>query len=183
MMEINQLKAKSIRSVLTTALLIFFANLNVWSQKPLNDLVENVSFKFDSKSRTTGSSWKDVQLPTNAVYGRFIISKANLGEYSKVIFTSFKDGQQQVLTGKQLREWGNSSAYFNGNQLSVQVIQDARDKGHIFLEMEQMIVGYPIRGIKSQCGNIDNRTPSNDAAIGRIVPVGCTGWLCMSRGH
>ncbi|WP_299458482.1 GEVED domain-containing protein [uncultured Microscilla sp.] len=187
-MKVNQFWAKSISSVLSTILLVLFANLQAWSQTPLNDLVEKVNFKFDSKSRTMGNSWKDVQLPTNAIYGRFIISKANLGKYSKVIFTSYKDGQQQVLTGGQLREWGNSSAYFNGNQLSVQVIQDSRDKGHVFLEMEQMIVGYPTRGIKSQCGSTDDRIPSNDAAVGRIVPVGCTGWLItngkmVTAGH
>jgi V8-like Glu-specific endopeptidase len=187
-MKINQFWTKSINAILTTVLLVLFANLQVWAQTPLNDLVENVNFKFDSKSRTTGNTWKDIELPSNAIYGRFIISKANLGEHSKVIFTSFKDGQQQVLTGGQLREWGNSSAYFNGNKLSVQVIQDPRDKGHIFLEMDQMIVGYPVPGVKSQCGSTDNRVPSNDAAIGRIVPVGCTGWLItngkmVTAGH
>jgi len=41
---------------------------------------------------------------------------------------------------------------------------------------------------ESQCGPTDDRTASNNALVGRIVPVGCTGWLMdgdrvITAGH
>ena len=41
---------------------------------------------------------------------------------------------------------------------------------------------------ESQCGASDNRIESNDPAIGRVMPVGCTGWIIsngafLTAGH
>ena len=152
------------------------------AQAPLNESVEKVGYQYNNRRGVTPLQ-QTIELPTEAIYGRFVVSSVNLGTYSKVVFTSLQDGETQVLNAKQLAQWGNTSAYFNGNKLRIEVIKDSRDGENIFVEIDEMIVGYPVNDAnkRTQCGNTDNRALSNDDAVGRIVPIGCTGWL-ISNG-
>lgn len=171
-----------------TALAIFSVSM-VMAQSPLNESLVNVNFSYNHQIGVSTNVIEKVELPDDASYGRFVVSSSNLGKYSKVIFTSLKDGETQELDAQQLKKWGNASAYFNGNEFTIQVIKDSRDQGKVFVNIDQVIAGFaPDQSNQSQCGSTDNRTLFTDDAIGRIVPIGCTGWLItngkmVTAGH
>ncbi|MGB0524978.1 MAG: T9SS type A sorting domain-containing protein [Flammeovirgaceae bacterium] len=183
----KKLYAILLKSVLTALAILTVST--VMAQAPLNESLVNVNFRYNYQAGITSNMTEKIELPKDASYGRFIVASSSLGKYSRVIFTSLKDGETQELTAKQLAEWGNASAYFNGNEFTIQVIKDSRDEGKIFVNIDQVIAGFaPNQANQSQCGSTDNRTPFIDDAIGRIVPIGCTGWLItngkmVTAGH
>lgn len=130
---------------------------------------------------------------------RVHFGEVNLGSKSQIVVTSLEDGAQQALDAISLQEWGNSSAYFNGDAVSVELNVAAEDEG-VFYEIDEVMVGewatgQPSDGMSSPniapdsvCGATDDRTASSNPAVGRIVPVGCTGWIVsngalLTAGH
>jgi subtilisin-like proprotein convertase family protein len=119
-----------------------------------------------------------------------------------LIITSLEDGAVQYLNAESLRQWGGSSAYFNGSIVRVElwspagiapsrvriagVYSDAPD--------DNAFVGGGVGafgpvGPLDLCGN-DDRTPTLDNRMGRLVPAGCTAWMFndtnrmfLSAGH
>jgi V8-like Glu-specific endopeptidase len=131
----------------------------------------------------------------DAPWVRLSFPNANLGENSYLTITSLHDGATQTLDAETLREWYNTSAYFNGNAVEVKLYLDPNDQG-VFFEAGEITVGKwagadrtlskggPGGGvIESQCGTTDDRVPSNHPASGRIVSVGCTGWIGSNGKH
>ena len=110
-----------------------------------------------------------------------------LGKNSFVEITSLADGATQRLDAKQLAQWGNRSAYFNGDAVEVHLFVGARDEG-ISIDVPEVVVGEWGRPVdKSICG-VDDRVASNESRTGRIDPIGCTGWITqsgqlLSAGH
>ncbi len=122
-----------------------------------------------------------------ATWLRLFFDQVMLGDRSSIKITSTKDGATQTLTGAQLKKWNNSSAYFNGSEVIV-TLQIATGEEGIGFTIKEIGVGEPEVGEKSQCGSVDNRVDAADDAIGRIVPIGCTGWLItngrlVTAGH
>jgi hypothetical protein len=119
---------------------------------------------------------------------RLMFSDSDLGNESYLIITSLKDGVRQRLDANSLMEWQNSSAYFNGNAVRIDLYVAPGDAG-VFIQMQEIVVGEWVQGfIESQCGPTDDRLPSNDPAAGRIVNIGCTGWIItngknITAGH
>jgi V8-like Glu-specific endopeptidase len=118
---------------------------------------------------------------------RIYFSEVKLKGASYVLLTSLEDGASQRLNASTLAHWENTSAYFNGNKVSVKLVRSKDDASASF-KITQVEVGDIPVSTKSQCGPQDNRVPSNDAAVGRIVPVGCTGWIItngkiVTAGH
>lgn len=111
----------------------------------------------------------------------------NLGENSTITITSTLDGASQTLNAHTLKQWNNASAYFNGSEIKVALTVAAGEKG-IGLSIAEIGVGDPDPNTKSQCGSADDRIDSTNDAIGRIVPIGCTGWIItngrlVTAGH
>jgi len=113
----------------------------------------------------------------------------NLGSNSYLVITSVLDGAQQILTDSSLPQWGNRSAYFNGDTVEL-ALHVATDETDIFYNVEEVTVGEWETGdtIESICGTADNRVSSTDPREGRIVPIGCTGWIVsngafLTAGH
>ncbi len=137
---------------------------------------------------------------TDAPWLRLSFPNVNLGENSFITITSLHDGATQTLNATTLQEWYNTSAYFNGNAVEVKLYVDPSDKG-VFFEAGEITVGKwvgtdrtlakggPGGGvIESQCGTTDDRVASSHPASGRIVSVGCTGWIAsngkyLTAGH
>ena len=161
-----------------------------YGQDPLKSHTESYSWNSEevgivSQSNETSHT---VRIP-EATWLRLYFDNVKLGEGSEVTITSLEDGAQQTLNSKTIAEWGNSSAYFNGNAVKVTITKPAA-KIEAALGIYELEVGdpEPSVGTFSQCGSADNRVPSNDRAIGRIVPVGCTGWIIrngkmVTAGH
>ena len=121
---------------------------------------------------------------TGAPWLRLFFDKANLGAKSYLIIKSVQDGASQRLDATSLQQWYNTSAYFNGEAVEVQLHVDAGDRG-VYVKTKELMVGEWVGSAppESQCGPIDDRVPSNHPASGRILSVGCTGWIvnCTSN--
>lgn len=121
---------------------------------------------------------------------RLFFDEYNLGTKSYITVTSLDDGATQQLKSNTLAQWYGTSAYFNGDAVEVKLYAAPGD-ADIFLSLNQIMIGKTAQGnrsLDSQCGFSDDRTPSDHPASGRIVSVGCTGWLTntnklVTAGH
>ena len=104
------------------------------------------------------------------------------GTGAELRITSMLDGGLQVMNAIEVERWDRSTAYFNGDALVVEVW--ARPgTGTSRLQLEAMDMGTPpLLGTASICGPADDRLPSMDPRSGRLLPVGCTGWLIQDCG-
>lgn len=121
-----------------------------------------------------------VRVP-GAPWLRLLFGEVNLGAGSFITLTSLQDGAMQRLTTLSLRQWYNTSAYFNGDAIEVQLYVAPNDRG-IFLSLRGIMVG-DVATPESQCGPTDDRVPSNHPAVGRLIPIGCTGWIVSNGVH
>ncbi len=111
-----------------------------------------------------------------------------LGTGSILKITSLKDGYYQTLDAVSAAQWQDSSAYFNGDLLLVEVIAQPGTGGNRVV-LDSADVGLVPVG-DTICGSTDDRVLSNDPRAARALPVGCTGWIiddacgCMiTAGH
>ena len=120
---------------------------------------------------------------SGAPWLRLYFGQARLSARSYITITSQKDGATQRLDATTLAQWYNTSAYFNGDAIEVKLYVAPNDNG-TSLQIKEVAVGEWVGGEplpESQCGPTDDRVPSNHPASGRIVTVGCTGWI-VSNG-
>lgn len=106
--------------------------------------------------------------------------------------TSTLDGAVQTLNAEQLGWWSNSSAYFNGPEVVVEVVSRG-GRGAERLRIRAVTAGLtpaPSYSGRSICGPTDDRVLSNELPNARVLPSGCTGWLFddanrtfLSAGH
>ena len=112
----------------------------------------------------------------------------NLGENSYMIITSLLDGGMQKLDARSIVKWHNASALFNGTQVEVKLYA-APNETNIGLNVAEYVIGDVMAGQpESQCGATDDRVATSEKAIGRLMPLGCTGWLIpngnyLTAGH
>ena len=111
-----------------------------------------------------------------------------LGDASILRITSYEDGAVQTMNAVHVQQWANNSAYFNGNAVQVEVIASP-GTGPNRVVVEGLDVGIPAGTQETICLT-DDRVPSNDQRVARLMPVGCTAWVvndcgkCMvSAGH
>jgi V8-like Glu-specific endopeptidase len=126
-----------------------------------------------------------VKVP-GAPWLRLSFSGVSLGKSSYLTVTSLHDGAQQRLDARALAQWRNSSAYFNGDAVRIDLHLAPNESG-VFARMSEVVVGE-IGSPESQCGPTDDRTPSTDPRTGRVLSIGCTAWLIedgrfVSAGH
>ncbi len=137
-----------------------------------------------------------VQAPPGTPWMRVHFGDYNLGANSYLHITSLMDGATQRLDQAALRRWRSASAYFNGDRLRLELYVAPGDRD-VFYRIDQITVGEyrsdaqpetQAGGPESQCGSTDDRVPSDDPAVGRLMPVGCTGWIVsngaiLTAGH
>lgn len=150
--------------------------------------------KYDMTLKSDGSSNKsnsEVITETisekGATWLRLFFKDVNLGAKSTVTITSALDGATQTLTAETIKDWKNTTAYFNGDKVIIKLTIAPGEKS-IGLNIAEVGVGEEDPNVKSQCGSADDRVDSADNAIGRIVPIGCTGWIItngklVTAGH
>lgn len=115
----------------------------------------------------------------------------HLGQNSYLVLTAHEDGAQQRFDAQSLARWQGASAFFNGAAIDIKLYVAPGDQD-VFFELREVMVGETVEAAgpppESICDPVDNRVPSTDPAVGRIVPVGCTGWLVsngafLTAGH
>jgi len=102
---------------------------------------------------------------------------------SFIRISSALDGEIQELDRHALATWNESSAYFNGELVVVQLVAapGTLDNRLMIDRIDTQIVPDPIdqgieRGGSGQCGICggDDRVPSDEEWTGRLLPAGCT---------
>ena len=139
----------------------------------------------ESNAATQIASSTVVKVP-GSPWLRLSFSGVALGRASYLTITSLADGARQRLDARALSQWKNSSAYFNGDAVKVDLHVASGDKD-VFARMTEVMVGA-IGSPESQCGRTDDRVASTDGRAGRLLTIGCTAWLIsdgrfVSAGH
>jgi len=151
----------------------------VWKSASHNGQKGNEAKKFLAER-------KSVDIP-GALWLRLYFGDAKLGANSNITIISLKDGARQDLNTVTLAQWQNTSAYFNGDAVEVQIHAGPNDE-NTFLHLKELEVGEVPAAPESQCGPVDDRAPSNHPASGRLLNIGCTGWIIangkqVTAGH
>lgn len=124
-----------------------------------------------------GAQWLRLHFAEVTLSGSTLV-----GDASVVRITSYLDGATQELDPQHAREWRNTSAYFNGDTLQVEILASPYT-GANRVVLARVEAGEPADPTKSQCGPTDDRVLSNDPRSCRAMPVGCTAWLINDCNH
>jgi hypothetical protein len=135
-----------------------------------------------------------VQVP-EAAWIRLYFSELELERGSVIRISSLLDGETQMLDAAAARVWNNSSAYFNGDRVLVELVAGAGTLNNR-VAVEQVAAEFAGQthdpeGVGGQCGicGTDGRVVTNENWAGRLMPVGCTASVyntcsCLvSAGH
>ena len=132
----------------------------------------------------------DVIAIQDAAWLRIYFAEVHLEADSFVRITSLLDQEVQELDADGLAMWDNSSAYFNGNVLLVELVAGPRTKGNRIV-IDQVAMETTAALPAGGCGicGFDNRVPSDEDWSARLFPAGCTSsvWntesCIVSAGH
>ncbi len=113
--------------------------------------------------------------------GTVLAGDMSLGNASYLRISSLKDGAEQILDSVSLREWGSSSAYFNGDKVLVQLYAGPAARSRV--KVPNATVSAASGGVATICGTTDDRVASTDPREGRLMPVGCTAWLFDNKPY
>lgn len=182
------LKLKITAAICAVFMLIPFINYAQTQSLARHESPYNLTLKSDGVVGKNNSQVVTEEVSeTGATWLRLFFKDVNLGNHSTITITSKLDGATQTLTAQTIKDWNNSSAYFNGDAVTITLSVASNDKS-VGINISALSVGELDPTVKSQCGSNDDRVDANDAAIGRIVPIGCTGWIItngklVTAGH
>ena len=104
------------------------------------------------------------------------------GTASYLRMTSAFDGAVQHLRPTTLAQWQNTSAYFNGEAIYLELVAFP-GTGANRLVMSEVTAGDPNADPgRTICGS-DDRVLSYSDRDGRLLPVGCTAWIIDDPNH
>ncbi len=134
--------------------------------------------------------WSDVLQVEGAEWLRLNFSEIHLPEEpvthngSILRIVSLLDGATQTLNAESARQWGNTSAYFNGDTVSIELIAIPNGmENHVTINSVTVGDSYDQEGTESICDKHDDRDISDDIAVGRGLPAGCTAWIFNDANH
>ncbi|MCE7973654.1 MAG: hypothetical protein DYG92_04905 [Leptolyngbya sp. PLA1] len=127
--------------------------------------------------RVPGARWLRLQFGATSLPGD------PAGRGAVIRLTSAADGAVQELTSESLAWWNSTSAYFNGDTITVELLSRG-EPGVVALEVTGAWAGGPASTYDSRslCG-VDNRSPSAQPFAARYMPTGCTTWLFEDANH
>ena len=96
--------------------------------------------------------------------------------------SSMRDGAVQTQHLRHVGEWANTSAYFNGGSVLVELLAQPGTGDNRFV-LKSVIAGPEERlEPDSICGTVDDRVLSSDNRVGR-VGFSCSAWLINDCNH
>lgn len=97
------------------------------------------------------------------------------GDGARLRLTSLYDGAVQELNAIHVQQWQRTSAYFNGDSVLIEIL------AHPGTGTSRVVLSHAVASVsglpESICFNTDDRILSSDPRAGRLLPVGCTGWI------
>ncbi len=123
---------------------------------------------FSTPVHCPGASWVRVKFGPSTLAGDAAAAGATIR------ITGQEDGAVQFLTAESLKRWGFTSAYFNGDRVTVDLI-GFPGSGPSRVRIEGAEAGVAGAGAGTLCG--DPGEPSGDSAVGRVLPEGRTAFL------
>ncbi|MCB9906504.1 MAG: hypothetical protein H6830_02210 [Planctomycetes bacterium] len=126
--------------------------------------------------RVPGAAWLRLYFGPESHLGGDLFQ----GSGAYLVLTSHADGSTQILNARHLEQWQSSSAYFNGDAVQVDLVAAPGTGLHRVL-VQRIDMAWGV--FQSQCGATDDRVLSNDPRQGRLLPIGCTGWLINDCGR
>jgi hypothetical protein len=124
---------------------------------------------------------------TDAGWIRLYFGDVKLGPGSFLRLQSELDGEVQELDAEALERWSRSSAYFNGEAVTVQVVAAPGTTNRLIVERVASAPGVPTESC-GICGS-DDRVSSGELWSARLLPAGCTASIfddqscAVSAGH
>ncbi len=104
-------------------------------------------------------------------------------ESSVIRITSMLDSAVQHLNSTTCEQWQNSTAYFNGDELLVELIALPGAQGNRVV-ISNATAGLPGIGPNDTiCGPTDDRILSYSQRDGRVMPIGCSGFIIDDAHH
>ncbi|MBM4061765.1 MAG: hypothetical protein FJ265_11825 [Planctomycetes bacterium] len=143
------------------------------------ELVNVRSGIHQNPSPVDGVVWREfVNLPKGTPWLRLFFGRIWLGKGSYLRIVSLLDGSEQTLHMEHVEQWQHSSAYFNGDTVLLEIVAGPNTQKN-YVEIDKVMAGDLVQGPGPDwiCGGTDDRVPSSHAAVGRIDPIGCTGWI------
>ncbi|MHC4091053.1 MAG: trypsin-like serine protease [Planctomycetota bacterium] len=115
----------------------------------------------------------------DAIWLRLYFENVELDDGSFIRMTSALDGEVQELDAAGIAMWKNSSAYFNGDTVYLELIAGPETTDNrVVLDRVAVELADGSRACGANgCGYCsgDDRVPSAEFWTGRLMPVGCTG--------
>jgi hypothetical protein len=140
--------------------MVCFASFPLLAQKKVS-----YSFRYQTDSTRQGKLQEVTQVNyPNTTSIRLYFEGAQLGEESYLLLEG-RDGAQQKLDAEALKNWRNSSAYFNGGQVKVSVYQAPGDS--VTFKVKELMVNEGVKGGEAQARKI-TAPPASTASIGEF---------------
>jgi V8-like Glu-specific endopeptidase len=124
-----------------------------------------------------GADWMRLKFDTVKLAG-----EVGTGRESYLVITSTRDGAFQYLNAEHVRQWQHTSAYFNGDTVTIELVA-CPNTGWNELSLSKVAVGTPGAHTRTICGPTDDRVPSGEPRAGRMAPAGCTAWIIDDCSH
>lgn len=122
-----------------------------------------------------------------ALWLRLQFDRTQLPAGATLRLTSLRDGARQHLNATTLAQWQNTSAYFNGPAVRVELLASGAGPAGEF-GIVRVLAGKRQEMPESQCGPTDDRVASSKADRARLLDIGCTANLMrtgcfITAGH
>ena len=169
---------------------------NAQTVPPGNTLVsEQVKTSIDSgrifhNGEKSEVVWEEVVTVDDAKWMRLNFSQLALagnplgGPSSTLRITSMTDKAVQLLNAETATQWRNTSAYFNGNSVKLELLAAPNGRMNLIV-IDDITSGLqlPPNVTETICDGSDDRIASSDPRVGRTAPGGCTAWLFNDRAN
>ena len=124
--------------------------------------------------------WSKVVREPDASWLRLNFSAVQMDDRSILRVESLHDGAVQRLNTGHLVEWQNTTAYFNGNAVRIELIAGPGSSSRIRLDG---VWTQAEPGLATSICFDDERQESSDPRLARLMPILCTGFLINDPGR
>lgn len=112
-------------------------------------------------------------------FGEVVLGAAPTGGSPTLLrITSLLDGGVQTMQQHHVEQWRNTSAYFNGPAVLVEIVSDpGAAPSRVVVDLAWMEPSDGGISVSSICGGVDDRVLVSDPRIARTMPLGCTAFM------